>query len=60
MDPLSPALLAIWAVVALISVLTLGGCIRNPNSQPATYYQQPLVYHAPVNTCVISGNFVFC
>ena len=60
MEPLSPALLAIWAALALISVLGLSGCIRNPNSEPVTYYQQP-VYRAPASTtCIISGNFVFC
>jgi len=73
MDPLNAPLLIVWAVAALISVLSIGGCVpQGPG--PVTYYPQPVYYgappaapampayynRAPSVTCVRTGNFTFC
>ncbi len=66
MDPLNAPLLIGWAVLALLSMLTLGGCVPHMN-QPTTFYQPPPPYYTsppvrytPSVSCVTVGNFTSC
>ena len=73
MDPLSPPLLIVWAVMALASVL-LGGCLRTNGYAEPVYYSPPPFYGAPpaqpaqpayyqprpITSCITIGNFVTC